>query len=62
MSKLYLDIRNWLAREEGQDLAEYAMLIALIAVVVIVGVTALGGNLLTWFSGIAATVATWATS
>ena len=31
-----------LKREEGQDLAEYALLIALIAIVVIVAVTGLG--------------------
>ena len=34
MLHLYLRIRNWLQREEGQDLIEYALLIVLIAIVV----------------------------
>jgi pilus assembly protein Flp/PilA len=42
-----------LDREEGQDLAEYALLIALIAIVVIVAVTALGGQVKTIFQNIA---------
>lgn len=41
-----------LDREEGQDLAEYALLIALIAIVVIVAVTALGGQVQTIFEDI----------
>jgi Flp pilus assembly pilin Flp len=40
------EIRSWSWRDEsGQDLAEYAMLAALIVVVVIVGMVALGGAL-----------------
>ena len=38
--------------EEGQDLVEYAMLVALIAVVCIAGVTLLGGRINTFFSGL----------
>ena len=43
----FLYMRNMLLvrDEEGQDLAEYALLIALIALVVIVAVTALGGKI-----------------
>lgn len=41
--------RTWLCTtvksEEGQDLAEYALLIALIAIVVVVAITALGGTI-----------------
>ena len=37
----------------GQDLAEYALLIALIAIVVIAAVTLLGGNISTVFNNIA---------
>ncbi|MBW3660056.1 MAG: Flp family type IVb pilin [Gemmatimonadetes bacterium] len=40
--------------EAGQDLAEYALLIALIAIVVIAAVTLLGGNIMTVFENIAA--------
>ncbi len=45
--------------EKGQDLAEYGMLLALIALIVIVGVTLLGGNLLAFFQRIGGNVATW---
>lgn len=40
--------------ESGQDLAEYALLIALIAIVVIAAVTLLGGNIQAVFNNIAA--------
>ena len=50
---LYLWIRNWLVvREEGQDLAEYALLIGLIALVVIGAVTILGGQITAMFDAI----------
>ena len=43
MVHLYLYLRNRLeTREEGQGLAEYALLLGLIAVVVIAAVTLLG--------------------
>ena len=57
--KYYLRLRNWLKREEGQDLAEYALLIGLIALVVILAVTLLGANLSELFSNIASVVVTW---
>jgi len=53
MAHLYLWIRNCLAREEGQDLAEYALLFALIAFVAVSAVTLLGGNVKTVFNNIA---------
>ncbi|MFQ5945563.1 MAG: Flp family type IVb pilin [Anaerolineae bacterium] len=45
--------------ERGQDLSEYALLLGLIALVVIVGVTALGGNLGVLFNDMAGEVGTW---
>jgi pilus assembly protein Flp/PilA len=45
--------------EKGQDLAEYALLLGLLALVVIVAVTLLGGNLSTLFSELASAVGTW---
>ncbi|MGI8643140.1 MAG: Flp family type IVb pilin [Thermomicrobiales bacterium] len=39
--------------EEGQDLVEYAILVALIAIVAVIGVTAFGGAVNTFFSGLA---------
>jgi len=43
----------FLRREEGQDLAEYALLIALIAIAVIAAVTLLGQQISTVLSSIA---------
>ena len=51
-------LRTWLRTaiksEKGQDLAEYALLIALIAIVVIVAVMFLGGAVGNAFNAIAA--------
>jgi pilus assembly protein Flp/PilA len=47
------------ARERGATATEYALLVALIALVIIVGVTAFGSNLNDFFQGIADTVAGW---
>ena len=59
MSSMCLWLRNWLQKEEGQDLAEYALLIGLIALVVLVAVTLLGTGLQGVFNRIAGEVATW---
>lgn len=59
MLKLYLRVRNWFDREEGQDLAEYALLIGLIALVVILAVTFLGEELSELFERIATEVEGW---
>lgn len=42
--------------EEGQDLVEYAMLVALIALIAAVGVRQFGTALNTWFGGLSASV------
>jgi pilus assembly protein Flp/PilA len=59
MLNLYLRVRNWFDREEGQDLAEYALLIGLIALVVILAVTFLGDELSGLFDRIATEVSGW---
>jgi Flp pilus assembly pilin Flp len=46
------DVRTALVRQEGQTLAEYAMILALIAVAVIAAVTFLSGQIGTIFSTI----------
>lgn len=46
-------IRVFWTDDTGQDLAEYALLVALIALVVIAAVTTLGQNLSTVFTNIA---------
>jgi pilus assembly protein Flp/PilA len=54
MLNLYLRLRALLAQEEGQDLAEYALLLALIAIVAVAAVTLLGTNVQAIFNNIAA--------
>jgi pilus assembly protein Flp/PilA len=48
--------------EKGQDLGEYALLFALIAIAVVLAVTALGGNLGNFFNAIATKVGEWTTA
>jgi Flp pilus assembly pilin Flp len=57
---MFEHIKTWLAtREEGQDLSEYALLIGLLALVVMVAAEALGVNLTAVFNNIALEVGTW---
>jgi pilus assembly protein Flp/PilA len=62
MSQLYFYLVNLFRREEGQDLAEYAILIGLIAIVVMVAVIMLGRNLSTLFESMGSAVGTWFSS
>ncbi|HLC02863.1 MAG TPA: Flp family type IVb pilin [Anaerolineales bacterium] len=55
--KLWL-LRN-LRKEQGQDLAEYGMLIGLIALAVVGAVIVLGGNLNTVFTSIGLQIGPW---
>ena len=44
---------RWMRNEEsGQGMVEYGLIIALVAVVVIGGLTLLGGNITSLFSGL----------
>jgi len=57
-------IKSWMIvrkSEKGQDLAEYALLLGLLALVVIVAVTLLGEELSGLFSDLASEVGTWFT-
>ncbi len=57
---LFAYLNAYLVRdEEGQDLAEYAILLGLIALVVLVAVGLLGGALNTLFADFATEVNTW---
>ena len=53
LTKLYVKTRNAVKCEEGATAVEYGLMVALIAVAIIFGVTAIGGNLNGMFSGIA---------
>ena len=53
-TNLYLRVRNLIEREEGQDLVEYALVVALIAFGAITGMKFLATGLNNAFSDIAA--------
>jgi Flp pilus assembly pilin Flp len=42
---LWLQIRNWLRRQEGQDLTEYALLIGLIVLICVAAITLMGSTI-----------------
>jgi len=52
IARAYLALRSRLAREEGQALVEYALILALIAVVSIAILTALGVNVSRVFNSV----------
>jgi pilus assembly protein Flp/PilA len=58
MMNLITRMRAFAINDEGQDLLEYALLIALIALVAIVGVTAAGTQVNRIFGGIATQLGT----
>jgi pilus assembly protein Flp/PilA len=49
-------IRSWFKNEEGATAVEYGVMVALIAVVIIAGVTLLGSNLNERFNNTAVTI------
>ena len=53
MSQLVAFVKSFSRNEEGQDLLEYALLVALIALVAIAAVAAAGGSVSTIFTNIA---------
>ena len=57
MSMLIQYVKSFARNEEGQDLLEYALLVALIALVAIVAVEAAGGSVFTIFDTIATELA-----
>jgi pilus assembly protein Flp/PilA len=53
MDRFVALVKSFTRQEEGQDLLEYALLVALIALVAIGAVTAAGGSVQTIFQNIA---------
>jgi pilus assembly protein Flp/PilA len=56
MSQLVAFVNSFARNEEGQDLLEYALLVALIALIAIGGVTLAGKSVNVIFSSIAASL------
>jgi pilus assembly protein Flp/PilA len=55
--KLYVIIQCWATREEGQNLVEYALIVALVAFATTTALKTLGSGLKTAFSTISTTLA-----
>ena len=53
--------RQFVGDDEGQDVVEYGLLIATIAIVVLVATTAFGGSINDWFNRLAGRVTTTVT-
>ena len=62
MLALYLYLKAWLQRQEGQDLVEYALLMGLIALVCIVAITAGGSSVSLIWSAVASALKSAATT
>jgi pilus assembly protein Flp/PilA len=59
--KTYAKIRSLIGKEEGQDLIEYALVVALIAFAATAGMGSLANGINTAFSNIAATLGSYIT-
>jgi pilus assembly protein Flp/PilA len=57
--KLYVKFQDLVSREEGQDLVEYALVVALIAFGATAGMNSLASGLNTAFSGISTTLGSY---
>jgi len=56
MMNLITRLQSLVRNEEGQDLIEYAMLVALIALFCVIAVTAAGGKVVSVFNAIVAAI------
>lgn len=54
-------VSQFLRDEQGQDVVEYGLLIATIAIVVLIGVSIFGSNVNTWFQALAGRITTTGT-
>jgi Flp pilus assembly pilin Flp len=54
-------VRQFLSEEDGQDVVEYGLLIATIAIVVLVATAAFGTQISTWFDRLAGRITTTVT-
>ena len=56
MLKLYIKMKNLLSQDEGQDLVEYALVVALISVAAVAGLNSVAGAVQGVFNNITATL------
>lgn len=56
MLKLYVKAQNLLSSEEGQDLVEYALVIALIALAATAGMNTLASDISSAFTSVGTTI------
>ena len=54
-------IHQFIRDEDGQDVVEYGLLIATIAIVVLVGISFFGNNIEAWFKSLAGRITTTGT-
>ena len=54
-------VRQFIREEDGQDVVEYGLLIATIAIVVLVGISFFGTQIETWFKTLAGRITTTGT-
>jgi Flp pilus assembly pilin Flp len=54
-------VHQFIREEDGQDVVEYGLLIATIAIVVLVAITAFGTQISFWFDRLAGRITTTAT-
>ena len=54
-------VRRFVREEDGQDVVEYGLLIATIAIVVLIGVGFFGSNINAWFRSLAGRITTTGT-
>ncbi|MGH7862344.1 MAG: Flp family type IVb pilin [Candidatus Dormibacteraceae bacterium] len=55
---LYFRLRNLLSRQEGQGMVEYALILVLVSIVVIVILTTMGGKISAVFSNVVGALGT----
>ena len=56
MLKLYLKFQDLMSREEGQDLVEYALIVALISLAAVAGMNTLASDINTAFTNVGSTL------
>lgn len=59
MLKMYINAKNFIEREEGQDLVEYALVVAIVALGAVAGMSALATEINKAFNTISSTLGSY---